>query len=293
MAETSVFGNHLSDCDLQRFGLTSTHEQSRTSVEDMPQFPVAASSHPEDDLLREAIHVCRRGADHDRAQSWEETDQGAERRAEITTLDEWAGREDLWAARLLPDQIDDSRTREHRIFIRESESDRIYKITKGPGWGIFPASLATTRHKPVRYWFEDRPASPLEYFQRLLISNTHLMQELDRDEYPALNRLEGFVHVKGQLQAITSQPVFAGVPADPSQMAAWFQKRGFHYIRSWTWFRPADGLAVFDAYMDNVMACDDQLVPFDVIPLLAEGEVLESLHAAVARLKPEPPPSPI
>lgn len=142
----------------------------------------------------------------------------------------------------------------------------------------------------MRYWFEDRPATPLEYFQRLLLSNTHLMHELERADYPVLNRLEGFVHVRGQLQAVTSQPVFIGVPATPPQIAAWFRDRGFQYLRAWTWFRPADGLAVFDAYMDNMMDSDGLLVPFDVIPLLAEGALLESLHAAVARLEPKPPP---
>ena len=170
------------------------------------------------------------------------------------------------------------------MFRYEPEPYRIYKITKGSGWGVFPASLATTWHKPVRYWFEDRPATPLEYFERTLLSNTHMMHELNRDDYPVLNRLEGFVYSHGRLQAITSQPVFEGSPATPSLMATWFINRGFRFIRSWAWFRPADGLAVFDAYMDNVMDCDNELVPFDVIPILAKGPLLESLHAAVARL---------
>jgi hypothetical protein len=43
-------------------------------------------------------------------------------------------------------------------------------------------------------------------------------------------------------------------------------------------------IRVFDAYMDNVMDCDNELVPFDVIPILAKGTLLESLHAAVTRL---------
>ena len=178
----------------------------------------------------------------------------------------------------------DTGTREHNLFRHETEPFRIYKITKGVGWGVFPASLATTRHKPVRYWFEDRPATPLEYFERTLLSSTHLLHELNRDEYPVLNRREGFVHSHGRLQAVTSQPVFDGTPATPAAMAAWFINRGFRFIRSWAWFRPADGLAVFDAYMDNVMDCENELVPFDVIPILAKGPLLESLHAAVARL---------
>ena len=250
----------------------------------MPQSPVAASLHSENLLLTEAAEVCRGATGDDRAESGAQADSDSQRRREIAALENWASQKDLFVAHLVPDELDDSRTREHYIFFHPPDPSRIYKITKGSGWGIFPAMLATTRHKPVRYWFEDRPATPLEYFERTLLSNTHLMHELNRDDYPVLNRLEGFVYTHGQLQAVTSQPVFEGTPATPSVMAAWFIQRGFHFIRSWAWFRPGDGLAVFDAYMDNVMDCDDELVPFDVIPILAKGPLLESLHAAVARL---------
>jgi hypothetical protein len=250
----------------------------------MPQSPDAASLRPEDLLLTEAVQVCRGATGDDRAESGAQADPDSQRCREIAALETWASQKGLFVASLVPDELDDSRTREHHIFIHPADPSRIYKITKGPGWGVFPASLATTRHKPVRYWFEDRPATPLEYFERTLLSNTHLMHELNREEYPVLNRLEGFVHSHGRLQAVTSQPVFDGSPATPAAMAAWFIQRGFHFIRSWAWFRPADGLAVFDAYKDNVMDCDNELVPFDVIPILAKGPLLESLHAAVARL---------
>ncbi len=221
---------------------------------------------------------------NDRAESGTEDPLGSEQHRQVEALVRWADQKYLWVAQLVPTPIADTGTREHNVFLHASDPSRIYKITKGPGWGIFPASLATTRHKPVRYWFEDRPATPLEYFERTLLSNTHLMHELNRDDYPVLNRLKGFVHSHGRLQAVTSQPVFDGSPATPSAMATWFIQRGFHFIRSWAWFRLADGLVVFDAYMDNVMDCDNELVPFDVIPILAKGPLLESLHAAVARL---------
>ena len=250
----------------------------------MPQSPVAVSPSPENLLLKEAVEVCRGVAGDDRAESGTKADPDSQWRREIAALENWASRKNLFVAHLVPDEVENSRTREHHIFFHPAEPSRIYKITKGSGWGVFPASLATTRHKPVRYWFEDRPGTPLEYFERLLLSNTHMMHELNRDDYPVLNRLEGFVYSHGRLQAITSQPVFEGSPATPSLMAAWFIERGFRFIRSWAWFRPVDGLAVFDAYMDNVMDCDDELVPFDVIPILAKGPLLESLHAAVARL---------
>lgn len=250
----------------------------------MPQSPVAASLRPEDLLLTEAIHVCRGAMDNDRAEFGTQGALDSEQYRQIAALAHWADEKGLWVPDLVPTPIADTSTREHNVFLSEAEPARIFKITKGSGWGIFPASLATTQHKPVRYWFEDRPASPLEYFERLLLSNTHLMHELNQADYPALNRLEGFVYSHGRFQAVTSQPIFIGTPASPAQMAAWFLQRGFHFIRSWTWFRPTDGLAVFDAYMDNVMDCENELVPFDVIAILAKGPLLESLHAAVARL---------
>ncbi len=225
------------------------------------------------------------------AESGAKNPLGAEQHRQVEALVQWAEDKGLWVQSWVPTPIADTGTREHNLFHREDEPTRIYKITKGPGWGIFPASLATTRHKPVRYWFEDRPATPLEYFERLLLSNTHLMHELNREDYPVLNRLEGFVYSHGRLQAVTSQPVFEGTPATPSSMADWFMKRGFHFIRSWAWFRPSDGLAVFDAYMDNVMDCENELVPFDVIAILAQGALRESLHAAVARLDSQSHPA--
>lgn len=250
----------------------------------MPQFPIAVTSRPEDLVLAEAIKVCRGVAGGDRAQSGTQTEPDSQQSREIAAVQSWAAKKNFQADHLVPEELDNSHTREHHLFFHSAEPTRIYKITKGPGWGIFPASLASTRHKEVRYWFEDRPASLLEYFERLLMSNTHLMQELNREEYAVLNRLEGFVYNHGQFQVVTSQPFFDGDPATPPIMAKWFSERGFHYIRSWTWFRPSDGLAVFDAYMDNVMECENKLIPFDVLPILAKGPLLESLHAAVARL---------
>ena len=242
---------------------------------------------PENLLIEEAIAVCRRASKHDREESGAEADFSAKRDFEITALQAWAEANDLWVPHLVPDQIDDSQTREHLIIPQSHDPTRIYKSTKGPGWGIFPASLATTRHKPVRYWFEDRPGTPSEYLKRLLLSNTCLMHDLDREMYPELNRLEGFVISHGCLQAVTSQPIFIGTPASPSEMAEWFLERGFIFIRSWTWFRPEDCLAVFDAWIDNVMVCDHGLVPFDVIPIIAKGRLLDSLLAALTRLKLE------
>lgn len=158
------------------------HEQSRPSPEDMPPSPVAASPRSEDLLLSEAAQVCRAAAGNDRAESGTQVDPGSQWRREIAALENWAAQKDLFVPHLVPDELDDSRTREHHIFFHPPDPSRIYKITKGSGWGIFPAMLATTRHKPVRYWFEDRPATPLEYFERTLLSNTHLMHELDRDD---------------------------------------------------------------------------------------------------------------
>ncbi len=170
----------------------------------MPPDNAAASSHPENRLIQEAIDVCRGAMGDGGAQSRPETGQSAQRSREIAALPDWATERQLWVPSIVPFELENSKTREHHVFRVPSDPSRMFKFTKGPGWGIFPALLADSRHKPVRYWFEDRPATPQEYFERLLISNTHLMHDLDREEYPELNRLEGFVRSHGQFQAVTS-----------------------------------------------------------------------------------------
>lgn len=237
-------------------------------------------------ILREAIQVCQSPLDDDRKELGESTEISSQRDRQITLLSDWATEKGLWISQKLPAELKDAGTREHLLFDLEEEPDRIFKITKCPGFGIQPAirSGAIKRGADIRYWFEDRDATPLEYLQRLLLIDQDLTKHLSRTQYPIINRLEGFVRSRGNLQIVTSQPIFVGEPATVLEIKAWFESQGFQYVKAWTWFRANDGLVVFDALGDNVMKCDGIMVPFDTIPLIATGNMADALHAAMSRL---------
>ncbi len=245
----------------------------------------AGEQRPESLGIAAAIAVCEKAVGDGREKSGTETEDGTKRDQQIAALTSWATENNLWLPHFIPDKLRDAGTREHVLFHHDEEPDRIFKITKGPGFGIYPLSLTRAHWRAARYWFTDRPATPLEYFRRLFLSNVELLNHLDRLRYPVLNRLDGFVRCDGNLQAVISQPIFEGIPADPRKMTLWFQNRGFEFIRSWAWFRPVDGLAVFDTWMDNVMDLGDQLVPFDAIPVKATGNLLTELHAALEHVR--------
>ena len=100
-------------------------------------------------------------------------------------------------------------------------------------------------------------------------------------------RLVGFVSRGATLHAVTTQLIAQGRPAEDryGELRDWFTSQGFVFISAWTWFRPSDGVALFDAMSKNVMRCDDgETVPFDVIPIRCEGMFLEMMHAAIERM---------
>jgi hypothetical protein len=67
-------------------------------------------------------------------------------------------------------------------------------------------------------------------------------------------------------------------------MRNWLAAQGFVFISAWTWFRSANGVALYDAMEKNVMRCDDgEIVPFDVIPIRCEGTFLGMMLAAAKR----------
>lgn len=120
-------------------------------------------------------------------------------------------------------------------------------------------------------------ATPRQYFRRL-----RLLNEL----YPRCDtRLEGFVSRGDVLHAVTSQLIAKGRPAAGNEIVSWLISEGFVFISAWTWFRPGDGVALFDVMEKNVMLCEDgAVVPFDVIPIRCEGRFLEMMHLAVQRM---------
>lgn len=133
-------------------------------------------------------------------------------------------------------------------------------------------------------WFGVFPATPSQYFERLLLSN---------ELYPGLNSLEGFCEWEDRFCIVTSQPFIAGRNAAEREIAGFMQARGFTRLCEATWFRPADDLALFDVGGSNLFIDETgALVPIDVIPMVAEGPLLETLRRAFRQISPiDPGPS--
>lgn len=169
--------------------------------------------------------------------------------------------------------------REHHLADPLAEASRLVKITIGPEFGFYPQCFPNAVYRDVSHWFATTEATPLEYFRRLLLLN---------ELFPRCHtRLLGFVLHGGVLNALTAQLIARGQPASDAhgEIRNWLGALGFRFICAWTWFRPADGIALFDVLEKNVMRCDDgEIVPFDVIPIRCEGQFLEMMNQAAARV---------
>ena len=168
--------------------------------------------------------------------------------------------------------------REHYIVDPVETCGHIFKVTIGPEFGYYPCCFPNQQWRDVCNWFSTRKATPLEYFERLLLLN-ELFPRGD-------TQLLGFTDRHESLHAVTAQLIARGRPAAIGEMVAWLTGEGFTFISLATWFRAADGVALFDVLDKNVMLCDDgAMVPFDVIPIRCEGDFLTMMRAAEARMK--------
>ena len=166
--------------------------------------------------------------------------------------------------------------REHDLFGDGSE-DWVFKITRGAGFGLVPSPINVVSGM-ISDWFGVFPALPSQYFERLLLSN---------QLYPGLNSLEGFCEWEDRFCIVTSQPFIAGRNATALEIGAFMRSRGFTHLCEATWFRPEDDLAIFDVGGSNLFVgeCGD-LVPIDVIPVVAAGNLLATLVRALNQVRP-------
>jgi hypothetical protein len=170
--------------------------------------------------------------------------------------------------------------REHDLFRRHDCLDIVFKITRGAGYGLVPMPRDVVSGM-ISDWFGVLPATPSQYFERLLLSN---------ELYPGLNSLEGFCEWEDRFCIVTSQPFIAGRNATDREIALFMESRGFTRLCEATWFRPGDDLAIFDVGGSNLFIDEtDSLVPIDVIPMVADGPLLETLRRAFWQIRPAAP----
>ncbi len=228
-----------------------------------------------DDWLRSAYDVAR-GASGDAGEKHGRETGSGDGLEQVIELEKWARRAGLlFEAASFPLRLRGGR--EHWLVNPLIESDRIVKVTIGPEFGFYPACLPKSRYRDVCHWFTTVEGMPLQYLRRLLLLN---------ELFPRCHtRLAGFIVTKDRLHAVTAQLIAQGRPASLAEISTWMLENGFRFISAWTWFRPDDGVALFDVLEKNVMHCvDGEIVPFDVIPIRCEGESLEMMHAALQRM---------
>lgn len=191
---------------------------------------------------------------------------------EVERLSSWADESGGWVDPATLGQWFRGR-REHDLF-GEGSGGHIFKITRGVGFGLIPEAREVVSGY-VSDWFCVMPATPSQYLARLALGN-HL--------YPGLNSLEGIGFFEGRFGIVTSQPFIAGRNATGSEIRAFMAARRFVPICEGTWFRSEDGLAIFDVGGSNLFASEcGELVPIDVIPIRADGALLDRLTRAARR----------
>lgn len=230
-----------------------------------------------DDWLQAAYDVARRAAGDAGAQHGAAFDSG-ELGRQVSALTNWSEEKGaLLDAAALARQ--NKGGREHSLVDPLEASDRLLKVTIGPEFGFYPCCFPKSAYRDVCHWFSTMEGTPLQYLRRLLLLNKL---------FPRCNtRLVGFVSRGEMLHAVTSQLIARGRPANDGvgEMRHWLLSQGFVFTSAWTWFRPRDGVALFDVLEKNVMKCDDgEIVPFDVIPIQCEGQFLDLMQAAAKRM---------
>jgi len=199
--------------------------------------------------------------------------------SQVEELKSWASSCDLWVD---PAELGVFRRgrREHDLFRRSDQLPIVFKITRGTGFGLYPTPLDVVSGM-ISDWFGVLPATPAQYFERLLLGN---------QLYPGLNQLEGFCEWENRFCIVTSQPFIAGRNANDLEIARFMKARGFTRLCEATWFRPDDHLAIFDVGGSNLFIDEaGDLVPIDVIPVVAEETLLETLLRANRQLHPPAP----
>ena len=150
------------------------------------------------------------------------------------------------------------------------EAQRYFKATHA---GRFGFAVITLPDGSV----ELTGATPLEYFERLLLQNSIFSDDL---------RLEGVAVEKSSTVVLSSQPNISGVEASDFEMSTFMAKLWFAPLTGLSLGRPGalafyrdlDEVAAFDAHPGNFVKDDNGVVlPIDLILVHADGSMQKAL----------------
>lgn len=164
---------------------------------------------------------------------------------------------------------------EHAVFGGRTDGTRAFKATKGAKFGFWPSVSSEVVSTRLDEYLVMRPATPAQYFSRL-----SLLDSL----YLDLNRLEGFAQLDGHFSIITSQSWYVARNATWPEIGRWLRELGFRPVRDdiyddpTRWYHAEQNLALFDVGESNVLYCDGQFVPIDIIPMRPQGFLRETIE---------------
>lgn len=223
-------------------------------------------------FLNAAADVLAGSSDAGADEPWTPERFRVARDRQVRLLESWADRDGLWIELRQLGQIEPG-GKEHDLFPEVEEGRRIFKVTKGGGFGWHPICERLVGRSSDE--FQLRLGTPLQYFRRLLLVN---------ELFPALNQLDGFVHVQNRFEIVASQPFLKGRNATLAEIARYLERQGFAHVCNSAWFRAADNLAIFDAGEPNILVSEGHMVPIDIIPLRVSGHFLHRLVSACKNL---------
>lgn len=164
---------------------------------------------------------------------------------------------------------------EHAVFRGRMAGALAFKATKGERFGYWPSFAAEVVSTRLDECLLMRPATPAQYFSRLILLDTLCT---------GLNRLEGFSLLDGHFSIITSQVWYAARNATWTEISRWLRGLGFRPVRDdvyadpTRWYHAEQNLALFDVGESNVLHSEGQLVPIDIIPMRPHGLLREALR---------------
>jgi hypothetical protein len=153
---------------------------------------------------------------------------------------------------------------EHFIY-HDDQSERVIKLTFPGQYGLRMRQVVRSTGLPTTLGdvIGLKPATPLEYLDRLALHNTLFGQSV---------HFLGIVPHKGGLSFAISQVFLRGTKPEVRQIADFMAHHGFRKLRGENaYYRAEDSLAIFDAHARNYALVDGVPVPFDVIPQYVDG----------------------
>jgi hypothetical protein len=153
---------------------------------------------------------------------------------------------------------------EHELWFNAAQQ-RYVKITLPGRYGQYP----TPRPDGTPGL---RPATPLEYLDRLALSN-----RLFADDW----LVEGLVESPAGPRIVTSQPVIVGERPDEAEIDAYMGALGFQRMPGKSYFLNEESrIAVFDGHEGNFLRGEEgQIFAIDVIPVPLSPALWRSLQA--------------